>query len=80
MVRAADAALPPALWSPRPEGANVRRADDSDINQRSRSRGAYPLRFLEPAGAVFSDRVGIVDGPRRITYRELANHWRDPPR
>jgi acyl-CoA synthetase (AMP-forming)/AMP-acid ligase II len=31
-----------------------------------------PLRFLERASAVFPDRVGIVDGPRRITYREFA--------
>ena len=31
-----------------------------------------PLRFLERAGAVFPDRVGIVDGPRRITYREFV--------
>jgi fatty-acyl-CoA synthase len=31
-----------------------------------------PLRFLERASAVFPDRVGIVDGARRITYREFA--------
>ena len=31
-----------------------------------------PLRFLERAGAVFPERVGIVDGPRRITYREFV--------
>ena len=31
-----------------------------------------PLRFLERASTVFPDRVAIVDGPRRITYREFA--------
>ena len=31
-----------------------------------------PLRFLERAEAVFPDRIGIVDGPRRITYHEFA--------
>jgi len=31
-----------------------------------------PLRFLERASMVFPDRVAIVDGPRRITYREFA--------
>ena len=32
-----------------------------------------PLRFLERASTVFPDRVAIVDGPRRITYREFAS-------
>lgn len=32
-----------------------------------------PLRFLERAAAVFPDKVGIVDGTRRITYREFAD-------
>jgi len=31
-----------------------------------------PLRFLERASTVFPDRVGIVDGARRITNREFA--------
>ena len=32
-----------------------------------------PLRFLERASTVFPDRVAIVDGTRRITYREFAS-------
>ncbi len=31
-----------------------------------------PLRFLERSAAVFPDKVAIVDGSRRITYREFA--------
>jgi fatty-acyl-CoA synthase len=31
-----------------------------------------PLRFLERAAEVHPDRVGIVHGARRITYREMA--------
>jgi fatty-acyl-CoA synthase len=31
------------------------------------------LRFLERASTVFPDRIAIVDGPRRITYREFAS-------
>ncbi len=30
-----------------------------------------PLRFLERSAAVFPDKIGIVDGERRITYREF---------
>ena len=30
------------------------------------------LRLLERASTMFPDRVAIVDGARRITYRELA--------
>ena len=31
-----------------------------------------PLRFLERSAAVFPDKIAIVDGPRRISYREFA--------
>ncbi len=32
-----------------------------------------PVRFLDHASAVFGDRVAVVDGERRFTYRELAD-------
>jgi len=32
-----------------------------------------PVRFLDRASAVFGDRVAVVDGERRFTYRELAD-------
>ncbi|XTP34833.1 AMP-binding protein [Mycobacterium sp. TJFP1] len=33
-----------------------------------------PLRFLDRAASVFPDKVAVVDGPRRLTYRQLAAH------
>ncbi|MGE0219097.1 AMP-binding protein [Mycolicibacterium sp.] len=32
-----------------------------------------PLRFLDRAATVFPDKTAVVDGPRRLTYRELAD-------
>ena len=32
-----------------------------------------PLRFLERSAAVFPDKLAIVCGDRRFTYREFAN-------
>ena len=31
-----------------------------------------PLRFLERAAAVHPDRIAVIDGPRSLTYGEMA--------
>lgn len=33
-----------------------------------------PLRFLDRAAAVFPDKVAVTDGPRSMTYQQLAAH------
>jgi non-ribosomal peptide synthetase component F len=42
------------------------------VNRRGRSRRLVPLRILGRASTVLPDRVAVIDGARRITYREFA--------
>ena len=55
-----------------PAGATITRGGALQSTNGAAHAELTPLRFLERASAVFPDQVAIVDGSRRIAYREFA--------
>ena len=35
-----------------------------------------PVSFLDRSAAVFADRIAIIDGERRFTYRDMSDRCR----